>query len=156
MYLCVIRMSLVCTYLLSVCHLYVVLPWILWKTLIQFKQKLWRLQVLLEILVISYAFYFLKESKSKKGRLKRFMVKPHTSDIRMTYKYIWVTSECHDIWMTFEWDTDDMRLERKIRLSFWKLFGNSLSNTWFVKEILACNGCFALFTKIKNWSRINF
>ena len=115
MYLCVIRMSLVCTYLLSVCHLYVVLPWILWKTLIQFKQKLWRLQVLLEILVISYAFYFLKESKSKKGRLKRFMVKPHTSDIRMTYEYIqviygWYTStyEWHQNVMTYEWHSSEI------------------------------------------------
>ena len=115
MYLCVIRMSLVCTYLLSVCHLYVVLPWILWKTLIQFKQKLWRLQVLLEILVISYAFHFLKESKSKKGRLKRFMVKPHTSDIRMTYEYIrviygWYTStyEWHQNVMTYEWHSSEI------------------------------------------------
>ena len=115
MYLCVIRMSLVCTYLLSVCHLYVVLPWILWKTLIQFKQKLWRLQVLLEILVISYAFYFLKESKSKKGRLKRFMVKPHTSDIQMTYEYIrvtygWYTStyEWHENVMTCEWHLSEI------------------------------------------------
>ena len=40
------------------------------KTLIRLKKKLWRLQILLAILLISYAFYFLKESKSKKGRLK--------------------------------------------------------------------------------------
>ena len=29
-------------------------------------------------------------------------------------------------------------------------------NIWFIKEFLACNGCFGLFYKIKKRSRINF
>ena len=36
------------------------------------------------------------------------MVKPLTSDIRMTYEYIWVTYEWHA--STYEWHADDMRV----------------------------------------------
>ena len=38
----------------------------------------------------------------------RFMVKLHTSDIRMTYEYIWVTYGWHT--STYEWHTDDIRV----------------------------------------------
>ena len=37
----------------------------------------------------------------------RFMVKPHTSDIRMTYEYIRATYGWHT--STYEWDTDNIR-----------------------------------------------
>ena len=106
-------------------------------------------------------------------------IRVHTIDIRMTYEYIRVTYGWHtrtyewhpediqvhtsdirvhtsDIRMTYEWHTDDMRFERQIKLSFLKLFDNSLSNFWFVKEFLACNSCFGLFNKIKKGFGINF
>ena len=67
-------------------------------------------------------------------------IRVHTSDIRMTYEYIWVKYGCirlhtSDIGMTYqyirmtsEWLTDDMQFvfERKIKLSFLKLFDISL------------------------------
>ena len=42
---------------------------------------------------------------------KGFMVKPQTSDIRMTYEYIRVTYGSHtsDIRITYEWHTDHIR-----------------------------------------------
>ena len=75
----------------------------------------------------------------------------HTSGIQMTYEYIRVTYGWHtstyewhtndirvhtsDIRMTCEWHTDDTGLERKIKLSFLKLFDNSLSNHLICKRI---------------------
>ena len=35
-------------------------------------------------------------------------------------------------------------------------FGKKINLTLFLKEFLACNGCFELFTKIKKVSRTNF
>ena len=83
-----------------------------------------------------------------------FMVKPHTSDIRMTYDYIRVTYGWHTsiyewhtndirvhtsaIRMTCEWHTDGMRFERKVKLSFFlKLFDNSLSK-YLICEKIPC------------------
>ena len=54
--------------------------------------------------------------------------------------------------MACEWHTDDMRFERKIKLSFLKPSDDSLSKYLICEEFLACNGCFGLFTKIKNGS----
>ena len=51
----------------------------------------------------------------------------YTFEIRMTYEYIRVTYKWHDMRMTFEWQTNDMCFKRKIKLSFLKLFENSLS-----------------------------
>ena len=62
-------------------------------------------------------------------------IRVHTSDIRMTYEYIRVTYEWYDIRMTFEWHTDDMQFERKIKLSFLKLFDNALSKYLICKRI---------------------
>ena len=45
------------------------------KTLIRLKKKLWRLQILLAILLISYAFYFLKENDTFKFYAFRFLEK---------------------------------------------------------------------------------
>ena len=84
--------------------------------------------------------------KIKNMTFLRFMVKPQTSDIRMTYGYIWVTNGWHtddirvhtdDIRMTYEWHTDDMWLERKLilTLTFLKLFDNSLSKYLICKRI---------------------
>ena len=97
--------------------------------------------------------------------LLRFMVKPHThdirvhtSDIRMTYEYIRVTYGWHtstydwhtstydwhtddiqlhtsDIRMTYEWHTNDIQFERKIKLTFRKLFINSLSKYLISKRV---------------------
>ena len=92
-------------------------------------------------------------------------IRVHTSDIRITHEYIRVTYAWHIA--TCEWHTDDMRFERKIKLTFLKLFDNppkfvfKFVFLWFVicrivKEFLACNGCFGLFTKIKKGSGISF
>ena len=80
---------------------------------------------------------------------RRFMVKPHTSDIRMTYGYIrvtygWYTStyQLHrddirvhtsGIWMTYEWHTDDIRVNTG---DIWK---QDLSNlfSWIISFHLA-------------------
>ena len=82
----------------------------------------------------------------------------HKDDIRMTYEYIRVTYGWHtrtyewhpediqvhtsdirvhtsDIRMTYEWHTGDMRFERQIKLSFLKLFDNSLSKYLICKRI---------------------
>ena len=72
----------------------------------------------------------------------------------MTCEYIRVTCELHR--STYKWHTDNMRLERKIKFTFLKLFDNPYSNIWFVKEFLACNGCFRLFPKIKKRPGISF
>ena len=82
----------------------------------------------------------------------RFMVKPNTSDIWMTFEKIRVTYK-----LTFEWHTDGMQFERKIKLSFLKLFDNSYSKYLICERIpFICNGCFRLFSKIKKGSGINF
>ena len=49
-----------------------------------------------------------------------------------------------------------MQFERKIKLSFLKLFDNSLSKYLICKRIFACNGYFELFNKIKMGSGYNF
>ena len=36
------------------------------------------------------------------------MIKPHTSDIRMAYEYIWVTYGWHT--STYKWHADDIRV----------------------------------------------
>ena len=61
-----------------------------------------------------------------------------------------------DIPMTFELHTDDMRFERKIKLSFLKLFDNSISNYLICERIPCMHDCFGLFNKIKKGSGINF
>ena len=126
--------------------------------------------------------------------MTRFKVKPHMSDIRMTYKcirgtYGWHTStyERHtddieslrvtygwhrvhtsDIRMTYEWHTNDIRVQtndiqmtyeymqvtyrwhavsKKNKVNFLNFFLIILfQNIPFVKELLASNGCFELFT----------
>ena len=124
--------------------------------------------------------------------LKRFMVKPHTSDIRMTFEYIRVTYGWHtrtnewwwhtrtyewhtnDTWvhtsdmrMTYEyirvtygWHTNDIRMtcgsKEKENHLFKSFLIILLQNIWFVKGLLACNGCFGLIHKIKKGSGINF
>ena len=50
------------------------------KTLIKLKQKLWRLQILLALLLISYDSYFFKERKSLKNDVFRFDVFLNFSD----------------------------------------------------------------------------
>ena len=48
---------------------------------------------------------------------KGFLVKPHTSDIRMTYVYIQVPYGCHT--STYEWHTDDIRVHANgIRVTY--------------------------------------
>ena len=44
------------------------------------------------------------------------------------------------------------RFERKNKVNFLKSFDNFLSTCLILKRILARNGCFGLFTKIKKWS----
>ena len=44
------------------------------------------------------------------GFLKRFMIKPHTSHIRMTREYIRVTYGWHT--STYEWHTDDIQVHK--------------------------------------------
>ena len=46
--------------------------------------------------------------EQKKGLPDRFMVKPHTSDIRMTYEHIRVTYGWHT--STYECHMDDIRV----------------------------------------------
>ena len=94
-------------------------------------------------------------------------IRIHTSDIRMTYEYIRVTYGWHT--STYEWHANDIRVHTSdLRMTYrymlvtyrWhavrkknKLFKTFLiilfQNIRFVKEFLACNGCFGLFTKIK-------
>ena len=69
-------------------------------------------------------------------------IQVHTSDILITYEYIrvtcgWHTSthEWHDIQMSFECHMDDMRFQKKIKLSFLKLLENSLSKYLICKRI---------------------
>ena len=81
-------------------------------------------------------------------------IRVHTSDKRMTYEYIRVTYASHT--GTCEWHADDMRFERKVKLTFLNFLIILFQNIRFVKEFLACNGCFGLFTKIKNGSGISF
>ena len=45
---------------------------------------------------------------SESSCFQRFMVKAHTSDIRMTYEYIPVTCGWHT--STYQWHTDDIRV----------------------------------------------
>ena len=75
----------------------------------------------------------------------------HTSDIRVTYEYMrvtygWCTStnEWHtneirvdtsEKRMTYKWHTDDIRFERKIKLTSLKLFDNPLSKYLISKSI---------------------
>ena len=80
-------------------------------------------------------------------------IRAHTSDIRMTHEGIWVTYKWHFIRMAFEWHTDDMWFERKIKLSFLKLFENSFSEYLICKKIPSC---FGLINKIIAGSGINF
>ena len=54
-------------------------------------------------------------------------IRVYTTETRMTYEYIRVTYKWHDMRMTFEWHTNDMCFKRKNKLSFLKLFENSLS-----------------------------
>ena len=94
------------------------------------------------------------------------MVKPHTSDTRMTYEYIRVTYGWHT--SAYEWQKNDIRVctsgirmtHRYVRQKKNKLFKIFLiilfQNIRFVKEFLACNGCFGLFIKIKKGSEISF
>ena len=97
----------------------------------------------------------------KMSTSNRFMVKPQTSDIRMTYEYIGVTYGWHT--STYEWhadvirvQTNDMWFERKIKLIFLKCFDVIFfSNIWFIKEFSACDVYFGLFTKIKKRSGIS-
>ena len=100
-------------------------------------------------------------------------IRLHTSDIRMTCVYIRVIYEWH--MSTYEWHTDGIRVHTSgIRMTYrytrvtyrWhavrkknKLFKTFLiihfQNIRFVKELLACNGSFGLFTKIKKGSDIS-
>ena len=76
---------------------------------------------------------------------ERFMVKPHTSDIRMTYEFIRVTYEWHTSayeWhtSTYEWNTDDIRVHTSdmrmtyeyIRVTYkW----HTITHEWHTDEI---------------------
>ena len=62
-------------------------------------------------------------------------IRVHTRDIRIIYEYIRVTYEWHGIRITFERHTDDMRFQRKIKLSFSKHFEKSLSKYLICKRI---------------------
>ena len=112
------------------------------------------------------------------------MVKPQTSNILMTYEYIWVTYEWIRMtyeyirvaygWHTsiYEWHTDDIRVHTSdIRMTYeyirvtygWHAVRKKnisfliifFPNIWFVKEFPAWDVCFWLFTKIKKGSRIS-
>ena len=90
-------------------------------------------------------------------------------NIRVTYEWHVSTYEWHadDIWvhtsdirMTYEWHTDDIRMtcgsKEKENHLFKSFLIILLQNIWFVKGLLACNGCFGLIHKIKKGSGINF
>ena len=116
-----------------------------------------------------------KTDAAVKDYVKRLMVKPHTSDIRMTYesstcelhadvtyKYIRVTYRWHtstyewhtdDIWvhtsdirMTCEWHTDDMRFEIYL---FWSFLIILIQNIWFEKNSLHAMAVFGYLPKLK-------
>ena len=87
-------------------------------------------------------------------------IQVHTSGIRVTHgwhtnRYKWHTSTC-------EWHTDDMRVhtsdiqvtygQKEKKLTFLEPLDNPLSK----KELLACNSCSGLFTKIKKGSGTSF
>ena len=46
--------------------------------------------------------------------------------------------------------------KKKLKLTFLKLFDNTLSKYAILKELIGCNGCFELFTKIKKGSGTSF
>ena len=46
--------------------------------------------------------------------------------------------------------------KKKVKLTFLKLFDNTLSKYAILKELIGCNGCFGLFTKIKKGSGTSF
>ena len=86
-----------------------------------------------------------------------FMVKPHTSDIRMIYEYIRVTYGWHT--STYERHTDDIRVHTSdIRLTYeyirmtygWHEYIR-LTYGWHTSTYY-----FGLFTKIKKGSGISF
>ena len=91
----------------------------------------------------------------------RFMVKPHTSDIRMTYEYIrakygWHTS-------TYEWHTDNIREHMSdIRMTYEYIQVTYEHIRMPYEYIRVAYGwhtntyCFGLFTKIKKGSGISF
>ena len=97
-------------------------------------------------------------------------IRVHTSDIRMTYEYIWVKYGCirlhtSDIGMTYqyirmtsEWLTDDMQFvfERKIKLSFLKLFDISLPKYLMCERIPGKQWLFWVIYQIKKGSEISF
>ena len=79
-------------------------------------------------------------------------IRVHTNDIRMAYEYTRATYRWHtstnerhindmqvhtsNIQMTCDWHSDDLWFERKIKLTFLKLFDNSLSNFWIDENCL--------------------
>ena len=80
-------------------------------------------------------------TKIQKSRYLGFMVKPHTSDIRMTYEYIRVTYGWHtsDIGMTYEyiqvtygWHTSDIGMTYKyIRKTYgWHMSDIGMTNEY--------------------------
>ena len=87
-------------------------------------------------------------------------IRIHTSDIRMAYEYIRVIYGWHT--STYDWHTDDIRVHmidiRMTCVSKEKRFKTFLiilfQNIRFVKEFLACNGCYGLFAKIEKGSGV--
>ena len=91
----------------------------------------------------------------------------HTRDIWMTYKYIrvayeWHTDDTRVDTSDIRVHTDDMRVhtsdiqvtygQKEKKLTFLEPLDNPLSK----KELLACNSCSGLFTKIKKGSGTSF
>ena len=49
-----------------------------------------------------------------------------------------------------------MDSKKKVKLTFLKFFDDTLSKYAILKELIGCNGCFGLFTKIKKRSGTSF
>ena len=47
-------------------------------------------------------------------------------------------------------------IQKKVKLTFLKLFDNALSKYAILKELIGCNGCFGLLTKIEKESGTSF
>ena len=60
--------------------------------------------------IIKCSVHCFIESLQTNSRHQRFMVNPHTTDIRMAYEYIRVTHGWHT--NTYEWYMDDIRVHR--------------------------------------------
>ena len=100
------------------------------KTLIQLKQKLWRLQIFLALLLISYDSYFFKERKSLKNDVFRFDV--FLNVFRFLEKWPWIIISVYFLFRDTRINMAHVsnRLKFDTFFTFILSFENGFSDNW--------------------------